>query len=158
MYDEYDEYGDFGEPPSPFMMLLGAGAAVLAVLGLTRLATAQTSANLELSVLFGGDTKPGLNNLKAIGKKLVAIMGKKDCPGAPTVNSIVKRTGPFPTELDGGGPGMRVVYMINANFAGDFDDQNAFLKKIAADCIFEQLKAIPGIGGRIEGIRAKRIS
>jgi hypothetical protein len=164
-YDEYDDFGVFGT--SPLTLIIGLGATVLAVIGITRLVSAQAGGhNMEISVMFGGSTLPGNKQLRRIGQRIKEVMGTEKCPGAPKVSAIVKRLAPQNVEAQGGGPALRVVYLVRAKFAVDpetgeqraFDPGATFLKKKAADCVFAQLKAISDIGGRIIGMRAERVA
>jgi hypothetical protein len=115
-------------------------------------------ANLEIRVNFADPphSKPGKDLLQLIGKTFVDIMGKEACPGAPSVNSIVKRSAPFFEERDGK-KYVAVNYFIDANFAGEFDPKSIYLREEVAVCILERLRAIVGIRN-VAGIRAFRIA
>lgn len=132
-------------------MLVGAGVAAAALFFFIRnRAEAQAAEVLELSVTLEGNP-PSTDDQRALATMLRERLPEA-CPGAPTLNKVIKRT---PVKTD---TGIRIVYTFDANFAGDFDPENPFVRPAVAQCIEAFVKANAAFGSRVVGIRAQRIS
>ena len=147
-----EDLEDFGQMAiSPLMMLLGLGALIGGVLFIRNRAEAQAGVEkLELSVNVQGG-KPALENQKKLARALIDGLASA-CPGAPTLNKVIRRK---PVIIENG---LRIVYTFDANFAGEFDPANPFVRKAVGECMFAFIKKNAAFGSRIEGIRAKRIA
>jgi hypothetical protein len=148
--DFYTDMSGLGQPAVNPGMLIGAGVAA-GILWLAFRARAQDAAEvLELSVTLEGNP-PATSDQKALATMLRERLPEA-CPGAPTLNKVIKRT---PVKTD---TGIRIVYTFDANFAGDFDPENPFLRPAVAECMLAFIKANAAFGSRVVGIRAQRIS
>jgi hypothetical protein len=138
-------------------MILGAIVAVgLGIFLVTRRAAAQAATGmmgqLRVSVTLGGQGKPQLVDQMALATALRTKLAAA-CPGAPKLLKTVQRT---PVELEDGT--FRIVYTFDAMFSGPFNPDTPFLRDAVADCVLNFIKNNATFGGRVIGIRAKRIS